>query len=46
MQATSDAVRFLEERKPGMVALLDRTVKEANNHVKVQADILHAGSPA
>lgn len=35
IQATSDGVRFLEERKPGMTALLDRTVKEAISQIKV-----------
>lgn len=35
MQATSDAVRFLDERKAGMTALLDRTVKEAMSQIKV-----------
>ena len=34
-QATSDAVRFLDERKAGMTALLDRTVKEAMSQIKV-----------
>ena len=29
LQACSDAVRFLDERKAGMMALLDRSVRDA-----------------
>lgn len=35
LQACSDAVRFLDERKAGMVALLDRSVRDATLQQKV-----------
>ena len=35
LQACADGVRFLDERKAGMVALLDRTVRDATLQLKV-----------
>ncbi len=35
LQACADSVRFLDERKAGMVALLDRTVRDATLQLKV-----------
>jgi len=35
LQACADGVRFLDERKAGMVALLDRTVRDAALQLKV-----------
>ena len=35
LQACSDAVRFLDERKAGMLALLERSVRDAAGQHKV-----------
>lgn len=35
LQACSDAVRFLDERKAGMMALLDRSVRDAMLQLEV-----------
>ena len=35
LQACADGLRFLDERKAGMVALLDRTVRDATLQLKV-----------
>ena len=37
LQACADGVRFLDERKAGMVVLLDRTVRDASLQLKVAA---------
>ena len=35
LQACADGVRFLDERKAGMLVLLDRTVRDASLQLKV-----------
>ena len=35
MQACSDGVRFLDERRASMVALLERSVRDATMQLKV-----------
>ena len=37
MQACSDGVRFLDERRAGMIGLLDRSVRDAVLQLKVSA---------
>lgn len=39
LQACSDGVRFLEERKAGMIGLLDRSVRDAVLQHKVVSAI-------
>ena len=43
LQACSDAVRFLDERKAGMMALLERSVRDAAQQHKVVTTCMHAG---
>lgn len=35
LQACSDGVRFLDERRAGMVAVLDKTVRDAASQLQV-----------